>query len=481
MNDRDAKSYSIIASVYERMELDKQAINDLDRAIMLNSSESEYYKQRGDIFVELGFLDKALKDMDASVKHAKNPARYMIDKADICMRMGKNDEALATLSAAITKKDQYSSQDALEKRIEFYKKQKRYDLALLDCNTWIESDRDNDFAYETRADIYELVNQDDKAEFDIVCAIKIMDEELKKNREDKYSYKKRGNYKFRLGRVAQAQEDWKKALNLYLNGDSPDEYEFDSIISLARKIDDHAFLKTVCENYLDNLDNQIKFDKKNPQLYVKRAKVYERLDEPVKAKEDWSRALKCMSKAKMDSVAYEDMLPEILKKLDRKEELAKIAFVGIERLRKKAKEFPTSAETFHDLTVELNKLEIFDEAIDAITRAIELEPENDHYLWHRARLYLKCKNFSRAADDLKAAVKLKDDDNDYHVELAKALTLSDRQEESIKEATIALSRDKSLAGAYYWRARANRASGNVAAALKDSQKAKEFKYDSSSD
>jgi len=148
------KGYYDRGSVYQYIGCDSLALEDYNKAIMLNPGYTDAYYNRGIIYEEQEKYDLALLDYDKAIK--LNPS-YI---ADIYNNRGNVYLAIDEVDKAIEDYDRVLSIDTMSvkaycNRAWAHYLKKDFDKALDDCNKAIAIDSVNVNAYCKRASVYE--------------------------------------------------------------------------------------------------------------------------------------------------------------------------------------------------------------------------------------------------------------------------------------------------------------------------------------
>ncbi|NNG00095.1 MAG: tetratricopeptide repeat protein [Desulfobacteraceae bacterium] len=80
------------------------------------------------------------------------------------------------------------------------------------------------------------------------------------------------------------------------------------------------------------------------------------------------------------------------------------------------KKDPMNSSAYFNMGVSYGELEEFDKALDAINRAIELNPANSNYYYARGRVYLMAGNTAKADNDFRTAVEMGNTDAKAYLE-----------------------------------------------------------------
>jgi tetratricopeptide (TPR) repeat protein len=150
----------------------EKALEMYERAIVLNSSDWEYYINRGYAYEEMGKRDKAMEDFDKSI--ALNPRSYKAyaNKGMIYGKTGLFNRAIEQFNKAID----INPDSALSygNRGLAYSLTGDYDKALQDLNKAIELDNNDAGSYGTRGNLYLRSGNNELAasDFEKACALR---------------------------------------------------------------------------------------------------------------------------------------------------------------------------------------------------------------------------------------------------------------------------------------------------------------------
>lgn len=171
-------AYSNLAASYEvRRELDR-ALENVNRALSINSKNSEAYNIRGNIFVDKGDYESALRDFNEAIR--LNPKQFYAykNRADLFLKQGQLDKALSEINEAIAREEKSTSQQSnfgYSIRGDIFRFKGEYQSALDDFNRVIADKRGGDFIRPlvSRGLTYERMGDMDRAKTDFKKAVSI--------------------------------------------------------------------------------------------------------------------------------------------------------------------------------------------------------------------------------------------------------------------------------------------------------------------
>jgi tetratricopeptide (TPR) repeat protein len=180
------------------------AILDYNKAIELDSKDSEKYNFRAGAYIFLGRCDLAIADSNKAIElNPKDGFNYSLRA--ICLKQDSPELAISDYNRAIeTDPKQYGF---YKDRGTLYAKLGKKDLALKDYSKYLELAPDAVFMYNMRADLYAEIGRHDLALKDYNKTI-----ELKPNSQS--AYMDRGEYFAKYDKHAQAIKDYTKAIKL---------------------------------------------------------------------------------------------------------------------------------------------------------------------------------------------------------------------------------------------------------------------------
>jgi protein O-mannosyl-transferase len=201
-------AYNNRGLAYGNKGLFKEAIEDLDRAIILNPSYQLAYNNRGTVLGRIGQYDSALRDFNMAI--ALDPVYYQAynNRAFTFEKMGQFDKALEDYNTAVTLNPSF--QEAFYHLGVLYCKMRLYNEAIQAQNKAIALNPNNAEAYSNRGVMYSLSGQPENALEDYNKAIAL-------NQNFATAYVNRGNLYLKSGRKDLALPDFQRACSL---GDS---------------------------------------------------------------------------------------------------------------------------------------------------------------------------------------------------------------------------------------------------------------------
>jgi protein O-mannosyl-transferase len=152
----------------------KEAIEDLDTAIILDSSFDLAYSYRGTVFGKMGLYAKAIEDFNKAI--VLEPGNYLIYN-NLGIVYGKTrlyDKAVESFNEAIAIKP--DEPEIYFNRGLVYSFQNQYDRALADYNKALELKQDFAIAYRNRGNLYQKSGRKDLALADFQKACELGDD-----------------------------------------------------------------------------------------------------------------------------------------------------------------------------------------------------------------------------------------------------------------------------------------------------------------
>ncbi|HUK99222.1 MAG TPA: tetratricopeptide repeat protein [Nitrospirota bacterium] len=203
-------AYNNRGVAYENKGLFKKAIEDLDRAIILNPYYYLAYNNRGAVLGTIGQYDSALRDFTVAI--AMNPLYYEAykNRATTFEKMGQFKKALDDYNKAVTLNPSF--EEAFYYMGVLYCKMGSYNEAIQTLTKSIALNPNHAEAYSNRGVMYSLGGQPENALEDYNMAIAL-------NQNFATAYVNRGKLYLKIGRKDLASTDFQRACDLGdLNG-----------------------------------------------------------------------------------------------------------------------------------------------------------------------------------------------------------------------------------------------------------------------
>jgi len=198
-------AYNNRGLAYERKGLFKEAMEDLNRAIILKPSYHLAYNNRGMVLGMIGQYDAALRDFTMTI--ALDPGSYEAysNRAFTYEKMGQFEKALEDYNTAVTLNPSF--QDAFYHLGILYGKMKLYSEAIQALGKSLALNPNNANAYSNRGVMYSFSGQPENALEDFSKAIAL-------NQSFTTAYINRGNLYLKIGRKDLAFADFQRACSL---------------------------------------------------------------------------------------------------------------------------------------------------------------------------------------------------------------------------------------------------------------------------
>lgn len=160
------------ARIYESLKKYDLAVQDLTRAMQLDSQKSYfYYFLRHKQYIFLGDLEKALEDIKKAVNLAPYGCSYHRYLADVYEKFGQRDNAIMALNQGVEKEPK--RKETYLQRANFYERIGRIEEALRDVTMAINIDPKYMITFHYRIRIYIKMEQFDNALADCKKCIEI--------------------------------------------------------------------------------------------------------------------------------------------------------------------------------------------------------------------------------------------------------------------------------------------------------------------
>ena len=159
---------------YGNKGLFKEAIEDINEAIILNPSYDLAYSYRGTVFGKMGLYARAIEDFNKAI--VLEPGNYLVynNLGIVYSKMGLYDKAAESFNEAIAIKP--GEAEIYFNRGLAYSLQDQYDRALADYNKALELNQDFAIAYRDRGNLYQKSGRKDLAIADFQKACELGDD-----------------------------------------------------------------------------------------------------------------------------------------------------------------------------------------------------------------------------------------------------------------------------------------------------------------
>jgi len=311
-------------------------------------------------------------------------------RAEAYSLLGENDKAINEYTQLIVKNP--LNINALLGRAHFYKKSKQYNKAIYDLQTANSLDTNCINCKVELSELYLDMNNYRQA-------MDIANELILKNPQSEVAYNLRGEIYAMQNRNSEAIKDYNKALairpnykkasiNLQrlrqkLNSENPEIETFTDLIKKSPNKASNFYYRGIerekvfdFRNALDDYTKAINLHYSNDEVYLKRAKLYEKFNEKEKALADYNVYIQ----------NHQWDINVIIKRINLLEELNQLKF----------------AEG------DLNKV-------------IKMQPQNVEFYRKRSALYIEKREYDKALFDLQNIVRLDSTDNKADFEYGKIL------------------------------------------------------------
>lgn len=181
------------------------AIQDLDKAIVLDPENAAAYNNRGNVYNDLGERDQAIRDFDKAIALEPKDVIAYFNRAGAYSALDDKEKAIADLDKAISLDPEDA--DAYNNRGLTYRELKLLDKAIADYDQAIALDAEFAGAYYNRASAYSELGDRDQA-------LRDYDRSIALDPENAGAYRNRGWIYTELGRPEAAIKDFDQALAL---------------------------------------------------------------------------------------------------------------------------------------------------------------------------------------------------------------------------------------------------------------------------
>lgn len=355
----------------------KEAENAFDRAIALNSNDSNLYLNRGEARKQQGNFDGALQDYNSAVKLDPKSSRNYRARSELYLEMSKPTQALKDINSAIAIDPSDVYNHNLKGHIQGYSCNYQDSIAAFSTSIKLAP---SSSTYAARATSYMLLKDGKNAKKDLDKAIALG---IKTDAAANYS----------VGTYYRAQRKWQKALSYATKAVelNPRHWAYHSLC-----YDCYAHLWED-DRALEHLNKAIELNPKNWGLYCERAILFGKLD---KSKEQLDSFSSAIALAPTHTGLYEAR-SEVFRKLGRLEDTIKDCDLAI----KYGSVFPS--RVFRTKGAVLAQLGRLKEAEAALNISVQKAP--DRYtspFATRAMVYEKQGQFEKAIADYTTCIKI---------------------------------------------------------------------------
>ena len=271
-NDRRAQIHGDRALAYARLQNNKAAVEDFNRAVLLYPEHAPLYNNRGNLLLKLGLTSESLKDFDRAILLAPAyPAAYS-NRAGAHLRAGETDLAIADFTRAIELQPTLAAAFAGRGRAQFLAG--RPHAASRDLTRAVSLDPRLASTYRNRAEARTAIEQYNEAIEDLSRAVAF-------EPRSTATYVRRGYAYLAAGNAANAIKDFTTALEL--DPASVPAYIARGIANARLDLHDDA---------LNDLAKAIELDPRATRAYCYRAWVYKLTRQPELGLKDIERAVR---------------------------------------------------------------------------------------------------------------------------------------------------------------------------------------------
>lgn len=168
-NPKEIKAYTGMAQAYTSMKDNKKAIEAYSQALLIDATPG-ILMERSWLYQEMGKKEEALQDLNKAISIDSKNADAYYRRAEIYNEQAKFKEALADFSKYLETFPEVS--DVRIERAKVYRALGEYQKAVYDCDLAIK-DRKSKEAYTERAQNYEKLGKSDLAKSDRTKASKL--------------------------------------------------------------------------------------------------------------------------------------------------------------------------------------------------------------------------------------------------------------------------------------------------------------------
>ncbi len=203
LNSKNPGAYCNRGVILEEMGMFSDAIKNYDVAISLNRKYASAYYNRGSLFGIVGRYGKAIEDFNEAIAISPGFTLFYLNRAIAFKKVGKIDEAVLDYDKII-EIDPYYAQAYCNRGVAFAETG-RFDDAMNDLNKAIELDPYLSDAYFSRAIFLADINKPKEAIEDFGKCISLTPDKI-------FTYYLRGKMYQKIGELEKAVEDLSKAI-----------------------------------------------------------------------------------------------------------------------------------------------------------------------------------------------------------------------------------------------------------------------------
>lgn len=138
---------------YHRLDRNKEALKEQDKAVKLEPEESAFYYWRATVLMAMNKTDKALADLDIVIKHNPEDTDAYLDRSLCWDAKGENKKAMDDLNKIISLDPAYGA--AYNNRAVIWSNLGELQRALRDCGKAIDTDPNHAQFYFCRGNVHE--------------------------------------------------------------------------------------------------------------------------------------------------------------------------------------------------------------------------------------------------------------------------------------------------------------------------------------
>ena len=204
LDSTNANSYFFLSKCYYDLELKNKYLNNINRALSLDSLNIIYISEIGNYYRSITKYDSANFYYDKIIENFPDFSDVFYWKSLINIKNSVYTSALDNMNKAlnIEEKDYFFNE-----RAGIYRKQKNFNKALSDYKTCLKINNQSSLFYNNIASLYKLLNILDSSLY-------FYNKSITLDKANKISFNNRGEVLLEQGDVENAEKDFKKSLKI---------------------------------------------------------------------------------------------------------------------------------------------------------------------------------------------------------------------------------------------------------------------------
>ncbi len=423
----------------------EQVLSDYNKAIELDSYNSQYFASRGAFYAKIGNQQQFKQDFEQALRLAPDDAYVYQIRGQAYYSLGEIEKSVADYTEALRLAPEYRHEFFLSRGQAFHQEGK-YEEAISDYTEAINFNPNFVVAYLYRGNAYSQLKEQQKAFQDF-------DKALQLTPKNSWIYAWRGDAYFNQGEIDKGYQEYQKAISL--SSELADIY-YNNRANLFVKLGEYP-------KAITDYSQAIKLKPNNYQYYLSRAEAYEELDNDNAVVSDYAKVIELSP----NKAYYYNKRANLYYRQEQYEKSVSDYTKAISLNREDPTYYTNRASAYRYSGKS-------DLALKDYAQAIEVASDKAYYYNKRGNYYYYIDNYEKAIVDYSQAIKLEADDAVYYNNRGGAYKELKQYEFALQDYTKAIELDSEDQSYYRGRGLARRLSGDYTGAVEDYTKSIEL-------